>query len=320
MSGCSCERAATTLPDADERDPTTGLTPAEAAEVLVTVGEHPITLGQYAATLLRMDQFERLRYQTEERQKELLDEMIEVELLAQEARRLGLDQDAEVQLHLQQAMRDELLNRLDKRVPGPDSFSEREVRAYYDAHRSEFSEPRRHRVLAIAVDQESLATEILQKVQGESGQIWAELAKKYSTLPVASGAGEAEEMAGDWGFVSQPGQERGQNAELPEALRAAIFEVEKVGEVVPHVVSAGNKHYVLRLGGVSPARERTLSEADRTIRVELRRLLFLEEEKKFEQQLRDKYPVVIDEEKILAYRSGSEDATRQRAAPEAPPP
>src|SRR5262249_16677528 len=66
-----------------------GLTPELAAKVLARVGDREITLGEYAATLQRMDQFERLRYQSPERRKLLLDEMIKVELLAAEAQRRG---------------------------------------------------------------------------------------------------------------------------------------------------------------------------------------------------------------------------------------
>ena len=51
-----------------------GLTPELAAKVLARVGEREITLGEYAATLERMDQFERLRYQSPERKKQLLEE------------------------------------------------------------------------------------------------------------------------------------------------------------------------------------------------------------------------------------------------------
>src|SRR5690242_5717490 len=64
--------------------------PAElAARVLAQVGGRTITLGDYAAALERMDQFERLRYQTPERRKQLLDELINAELLAREAEKRG---------------------------------------------------------------------------------------------------------------------------------------------------------------------------------------------------------------------------------------
>ena len=56
------------------------LTPEQAGQVLARVGDRVITLGDYAAALERMDPFERMRYQTEDRRQALLDEMINVEL------------------------------------------------------------------------------------------------------------------------------------------------------------------------------------------------------------------------------------------------
>src|SRR5262245_26327245 len=67
-----------------------GLAPDLAGRTLAKVGDRSITLGEYATVLARMDRFERLRYQTADRRKQLLDEMINVELLAAEAERRGL--------------------------------------------------------------------------------------------------------------------------------------------------------------------------------------------------------------------------------------
>ena len=62
-----------------------GLSSAQAAQVLARVGTRTITLGDFAAALERMDPFERIRYQTDDRRQALLDEMIIVELMAREA-------------------------------------------------------------------------------------------------------------------------------------------------------------------------------------------------------------------------------------------
>jgi len=59
------------------------LSPELAAKTLAKVGDRVITLGEYAAALDRMDSFERMRYQSPDRRKRLLDEMVDVELLAQ---------------------------------------------------------------------------------------------------------------------------------------------------------------------------------------------------------------------------------------------
>src|SRR5690606_31445302 len=176
---------------------------------------------------------ERLRYQTEESQKKLLEEMIEVEILAQEAKRRGLDKDPEVQLRLQQALRDEVLRKLEIEQPGLEAFSELDVREYYEAHRSEFKEPERRRVQVIRVSKQATAEKILESLDEDaSGANWGKLALEYSSDRTNLGKDEAHELAGDLGFVSAPGEERGGNLKIPDEVRAAVFEVEKVGDIV----------------------------------------------------------------------------------------
>jgi hypothetical protein len=286
--------------DKAERDPITGLTVAEAKEVLVEVGDRSITLGDYVATLLRMDRFERLRYQSEEKQKQLLDEMIEVELLAQEARRRGLDKDPEVELMMDQALRDELLRQIEAELPQPEEIGEREVRDYFEKHHAEFKEPERRRVLAIRVGSREAAEKVLLEAKDVSGQKWGELAEKHSSDRSKVGKREANELAGDLGFVAAPGQKRGTNEAVPDPVRAAVFTVDKVGDVVDQVVEAEKNFYVVRLGGLSPSRDRSLKDAERTIRIELRRQLFLQAEKDLEAKLRKKYPVVINEAALMS--------------------
>ena len=60
--------------------------------MLARVGDRTITLGDYVAALEHMDQFDRLRYQSPERRKELLGEMINVVLLARRGAREGVRQ------------------------------------------------------------------------------------------------------------------------------------------------------------------------------------------------------------------------------------
>src|SRR5690242_8800804 len=89
MSGVGCKHGERTTPSAL---PSAGaaplaLTPELSRAVLAKVGEREITLGEYAATLERMDPMERLRYQSADRRKQLLNEIVQLELLSQEAQR-----------------------------------------------------------------------------------------------------------------------------------------------------------------------------------------------------------------------------------------
>jgi peptidyl-prolyl cis-trans isomerase C len=93
-TGCkSCDNGSSgDVADSGHAQPTS-LTPEQSKQTLAKVGDDTITLGDYAAALEHMDQFDRLRYQSTERRKELLDEMITVQLLAKEATAKGYDKD-----------------------------------------------------------------------------------------------------------------------------------------------------------------------------------------------------------------------------------
>ncbi|HSC86260.1 MAG TPA: peptidylprolyl isomerase, partial [Polyangiaceae bacterium] len=228
---------------------------------------------------------------------------IDIELLAQEARRRGLDKKPEVELGLAQALRDEVLDELRRELPGPEALTEREVRDYYEAHLAEFREPERRRALLLVVAQEAAAKKLASDAQGATGAAWGELVRKHSLERRGTAEQDAVEWAGDFGFVSPPGEARGENAEVPEPVRTALFQLKNLGEVAPAPVSAGGRWYVVRLGGTSPARDRSLREADRTIRVELVRQRYVEKERALEAELRQKFPVVVDEQALSAWKS-----------------
>lgn len=270
------------------------LTEERANVVLAKVGDRAITLGDYVSALERMDSFDRLRYQTKERRKLLLDEMIDVELLAREAERQGIDKEPETQAYLRQLMREEVLRQLRDAQPRADQVPASEVRSYYEAHPEEFADPERRRVAVIALKDEKTAQAVLEEVQGADGKRWGTVARARSVLPKAT-EGTPLEFEGDLGLTSSNEAERGQNVRVPKEVREALFTIDEPGAVHPKVVPAEGRFYVVRLLSKSPARQRTLEEADTVIRVRLVKQRVEQAERALEEELRKKYPVTIDE-------------------------
>ncbi len=87
---------------------TTAATPAKGTP-LAKVGSDVITVAQFRKALDRQSPFLRARYNTVARKKEFLDNMIRFELLAQEAKKEGLDQDPDVQETLKKVMVQKLI-------------------------------------------------------------------------------------------------------------------------------------------------------------------------------------------------------------------
>jgi peptidyl-prolyl cis-trans isomerase C len=295
----SSSSAPSATPSASARLSSAGLSPELVGRVLAKVGTHEITLGEYAATLERMDPFERLRYQSPDRRKQLLDELVDLELLAEEAQRRGLDKQPETQERVRQMLRDELLAEVRASVPAPNDISEADARRYYDEHRDDFREPERRRLAHIALGSEAEAKSVLEKALTATPAEWGKLveakskdahSKPSSSLP--------PELAGDLGIVGPPGHLRGENPNVPEPLRAAAFEIEKLGGVLPRPVAAAGAFHVLRLTGKTDARDRTFVDAERSIRVALVQERIRNREAELELELKKKYPVMIDEAQL----------------------
>jgi DNA-directed RNA polymerase subunit F len=271
------------------------LTPQQAAQVLARVGDRTITLGDFEAALEHLDQFDRMRYQSPERRKELLGEMIDVMLLADEARAKGYDKDPVTQQELREILRDAMLKKAREGVPPPNELPVEDVRAYFEAHKADFHDPERRRVSGIVLGTEAAATTALAAALKATPAQWGELVRTKS-IDVMAKSSTPPEMAGDFGFVSPPGDPRGANQRIPEEVRAGVFEVAKVGDVLPRVVKvAGGKYYVVKLTARTEAHDRSFEDAERQIRVKLAQDTIHAREVALLDDLRKQYPVKIDE-------------------------
>ncbi len=274
------------------------LTPEQKTMVLAKVGTRTILLGDFAELLESMDEFDRLRYQSPERRKELLNELVNVELLAQEAEAKGYDKDPDTQQEVRMVLRDALLREMHKADVAPADIPLSEARAYFDAHVAEYTDPERRRVSAIVLRDEPMAKTVLSKaLKAKTAVEWGALVRQFSTDAQAKGDVPAD-LAGDIGLVSAPGQDRGANPRVPEAVRAAAFSCSKPEEIADHVVAADEKFYVVRLTQVQPAHARGFEEAKRSIVVKLASDRALAKEKELLAALKGKLKVSIDEAEL----------------------
>lgn len=307
LGGCqSCER---TSADADAgASPTKLLTDKQAAQVLARVGERTITLGDYTAALEHMDQFDRLRYQSPERRKELLDEMITVELLAQEATEKGYDKEPLAQQELRAVLRDAMLAEARKNTPSPADIPESEVRAWFEAHKADYKDPERRRLSAIVVNTAAAGAEVLaqaKKADGAAG--FGELVRSKS-LDAQARANVPVDLAGDMGIVSPPGDARGENPRVPNEVREAAYGIAEVGGIADQVVAAGGKFWVVRLTQKLAPHERAYEEAERTIRVKLAQDKLRAKEDELIASLKQSVKVEIDEAALATVKVNGADA------------
>ena len=238
------------------------------ARVLAKVGERTITVGDFLEALTSLDPIDRARFESPARRKELLDALIETEALAQEARAQGLDKDPAVAEELRMALRDAMLREIRATVPAPEGLEASEVRAYYDAHLASYAEPERRRLQAIVVSSEADGRKIVAHLGPSPTALAFGQAVRAKSVDPSAKTGAPLDLLGDVGFASAPGDDRGNNARIPQEVRVAAHALAGVG-AVSGVVPLGSTFWIVRVAAISKARARSFEEVERTIRIQL---------------------------------------------------
>ena len=121
----------------------------KSGPVVAKVGDEKITADELKRRLDETSPFLRARYNTLERKKEFLENLIRNELLAQEAQRQGYDKSPAVKEQMKRAMIQELIkHQLDEKLTGAD-IADDDLKKFYEAHVDDFVKPERARVFHI---------------------------------------------------------------------------------------------------------------------------------------------------------------------------
>ncbi len=157
-----------------------GAAPQEQGPVVAVVGEGQITQQELEAKLAEQPAFVRSRYSTLEKKKEFLENLVRFELLAQEARRRGLESDPEVRAMLEKVMVQRLV-KAETESQDAATVSDEEARAFYEANLSEYVKPERVRVSQLVLLAPRGSPE-RQKAVAQAGRLAAEIQKGGDTL------------------------------------------------------------------------------------------------------------------------------------------
>jgi peptidyl-prolyl cis-trans isomerase C len=154
-------------------------TPQQEEPVLALVNGRAITQTEFDARWSELSEATRARYDKEGGKRRFLDELITRELLMQEARRLGLDQNEsirdKVQRYKEQLILDELLkDRLKTKV----ELTQAELDAYYDKHAHELLAPLKVQVFLMLLPSLSAAKDL--EAQINKGGDFVKFAQRYS--------------------------------------------------------------------------------------------------------------------------------------------
>jgi peptidyl-prolyl cis-trans isomerase C len=262
-------------------------------ETLATVGDLTITTEDFRKRLMRQSPLLRARYNTVERKKQFLDNMVRFELLAREARRRGLDQDPDVQETLKKVMVQKLIRQLNEGKGEP--IPEEKLREFYQSHIDNYVKPERVRIaqIFVRVDDPKKAAQAKKRVQA----ILAEV-KKRASEPTGfqliarekSDDASTRDRGGDLGYHT-----REELSSLwGDALAEAAFGLEKVGDVSA-IVHTDKGFHILKLTGKQKALNRTFDQ----VRLQIEGMVRREERTKlfndFVEGLKKKEGVTIND-------------------------
>lgn len=291
----ACENPSATTKDETETPYAHGLTAEQANSVLVKIGERSITLGEFAARLADQSPYLQARYQSPERRRDFLENMIRFELLALEAERRGMTQlpsvqRAQKQMMVEQMMIDRFENRLELSNVGED-----EIRAHYEAHASEYQKPAQVRASHILIRDRSAAMRTLKQLTSDpdNADLFLELAQKRNE------DSRTKERFGDLRFLFKPEDQPDAPQAVADEVIEAAFRIEEIGGIYPELVQSAAGFHIIKLTGRREALSRSLEEVRRPLQHRLWREKREKAVESLVQQLRAQAHIEVDEE-VLA--------------------
>jgi peptidyl-prolyl cis-trans isomerase C len=238
--------------------PKHGLTEAQANEVLAKVGDRVITVGEFADRLASQSPYLQARFESPERRKEFLDNLVRYELLVYEAKRRGYMDDPEVQRARRSVMVQELIEQEVEEPLEENPISDEEVEAAYKANPTEFDRPRQVRASHIFITDKKKAQSIFAKAKDTDRPNFSRLAREYSEDE------KTADNAGDLRFFTEDG-----DGQPSAAIRKAAFSIDKIGDVYPELLEDEGGYHIIMLTGKRAELKRTYEQAQRAIRHKL---------------------------------------------------
>ncbi|MCP4604724.1 MAG: hypothetical protein GY847_30085 [Proteobacteria bacterium] len=293
-----------------------GLTPEQAAKVVAKVGDQTITVGDVTRHINRLSPYIRRRWAAPEKRRELLEKLVRVELLSQEAKRLGLTDEPEVQRTVKQVMiRLMIKNDLEKNL-FPSKIEEKVLKEEYEKESNKYHRPSQAR-----------ASHIMLKTRGEAEKLLADL-KNHSTdsryfrqkareFSIDDGS---KDRGGDLGYFSKPAERRDDEPEVPIPVAEAVWKLKNVGDISNETVETKEGFHIVKLTNKRAEMNRSFESVKRMIENRLLREKRKQTMDKFIADLRTKAKVEIFKENLAKLKIDSNGVVAPHAHHGAMPP
>jgi len=162
---------------------------------LAKVNEHVVTLEEFQENVKNLQALsEEIKLDTFETKKELLTELVNQELLYQEAKSRGIERREEVKKAVENYLRGTMVQQLILDATENVTIEAQEIESFYNEYRDQFSEPEERRVREIVVGSEQDAKLILISLL--QGADFASIAREKSIS-------SSRNKGGDLGFLKR---------------------------------------------------------------------------------------------------------------------
>ncbi len=261
-------------------------------EVLAKVGSHVLTMKRFQEQIRSLPpQLQMAMGQNPQLREQLLERWVNVTLLGEKAKNMGLDKDPEISAKIEDIKNSILAQELlKKEIKAKVKVTDDEIKEYYEKNKAKFKDPEqvRARHILIKVDPqadnkkwkeaEKKAKEIKKRL--EKGEDFAKLAKEFSDDPGTKNKG------GDLGFFAK-------GRMVPE-FEAAAFAL-KPGQISEPVKTVYGYHIIQTMEKKS-AKQKELKD----VKEQIRQMIQREKERKLMEnmltELKKKHPVTINKE------------------------
>lgn len=189
-----------------------------------------------------------------EARRRFLEEIVNLEILAQKAERKGLSEDREIEEAVRNFKRNLLAQKLLAEIAGDVVVTETEIENFYENNKMRLREPEERRIREIVVPTRAEARDVLVRLlQGESFSV---LARRYSIA-------ESKNEGGDLGYIFPDPEDRFQR------FWEVAFTTDK-GETSNYFRGPEGNYYILQVEDVRGGRVASLHEVRDDIRELLR--------------------------------------------------
>lgn len=266
---------------------------ARLALVVAKIDGVEIPLSYFETALDRQSPLLRKELADPAKRKDFLDKLLNMEVLANEAKKRGFESDPEVASVRKNQLASLMHRKIADETPEV-APTEEAMRKYYDAHADSYNKPEKVRARHILISDKAKAEKLL-------ADMLAKTPSQYEFRRAAqeqSEDGATKNRGGDLTFFTRPGERGEGDPEVPEAIANAAFGLKENGEIARSLVKTDKGYHLVMRTGHRDKMSMTFEEAKERLGMLVQREQRKEAIEAKIGALEKAYPITLHEENL----------------------